>query len=290
MGNDSDNMNQANTEKATYDKTLSNMKIGVCEMQGWRPTMEDAAIVLPNFQPKTSLFGILDGHGGSIISEFISVNFKNVLIRTKSYINGNYEQALVQTFLIMDELLKDKEVNDFIYNTHYNNTNEVKGQNDKDTFSRSQTMLKPEKNKIVKLRFEKGVYDFDLNSINLFEGGEGTTTTVYENKKRFKTRKDELPELNATNDNSGDNMKFEDIFFAKGGKKHPGLNSLPLLEDVFEVSTINIEFEDNGSNFAYKKKQINQKNINRDNFIANEMGNSKYNANKKWYYIYSKCR
>ena len=49
MGNESDNVNRANTEKATYDKTLSTMKIGVCEMQGWRRTMEDAAIVLPNY-------------------------------------------------------------------------------------------------------------------------------------------------------------------------------------------------------------------------------------------------
>lgn len=50
MGNEVDNVNQANTEKATYDKTVGNMKIGVCEMQGWRRTMEDAAIVLPNFE------------------------------------------------------------------------------------------------------------------------------------------------------------------------------------------------------------------------------------------------
>ena len=140
MGNDAENMNQASMEKTTYDKTVSKMKIGVCEMQGWRQTMEDAAIVLPNFQPKTSLFGILDGHGGSIISEFVSVNFKNVLIRTKSYINGEYEQALVQTFLIMDELLKDKDVNDFIYNTHHNLIEKEKDK-DKEILSRSQTML-----------------------------------------------------------------------------------------------------------------------------------------------------
>ena len=118
MGNESDNVNRANTEKATYDKTLSTMKIGVCEMQGWRRTMEDAAIVLPNFEKNTSLFGILDGHGGSIISEFISVNFKNVLIRLDSYKNGNNEKALIETFLIMDELLKNKKINNFIYTTH----------------------------------------------------------------------------------------------------------------------------------------------------------------------------
>ena len=67
-------------------------------------------------------------------------------------------------------------------------------------------------------------------------------------------------------------MKFEDIFFAKGGKKHPGTESLPLLEDVFEINTINIKFEDNSDNLSYRKKQINQKNINRDKFVSNEMG------------------
>ena len=113
MGNDAENMNQASMEKTTYDKTVSKMKIGVCEMQGWRQTMEDAAIVLPNFQPKTSLFGILDGHGGSIISEFVSVNFKNVLIRTKSYINGEY---LFFYFLQMNEDL----YNDQNYLEFYN--------------------------------------------------------------------------------------------------------------------------------------------------------------------------
>lgn len=32
MGNENDNINRANTEKATYDKAVSNMKIGVYEM------------------------------------------------------------------------------------------------------------------------------------------------------------------------------------------------------------------------------------------------------------------
>ena len=36
MGNETDNIHQAITEKATLDKKVSNMKIGVCEMQGWR--------------------------------------------------------------------------------------------------------------------------------------------------------------------------------------------------------------------------------------------------------------
>ena len=60
MGNDVETSSGANMEITPYDKTMSNMKIGVCEMQGWRHTMEDAAIVLPNFQPNTSLFQVVN--------------------------------------------------------------------------------------------------------------------------------------------------------------------------------------------------------------------------------------
>ena len=268
MGSDADNMRKANMEKPSYDKTVSNMKIGVCEMQGWRKTMEDAAIVLPNFQPKTSLFGILDGHGGPIISEFVSVNFKNVLVRTKSYINGEYEQALVQTFLIMDELLKDKEVNDFIVNTH--TLKEVKENKEKEKFSRGKTMLKPKN--IIKLRFETGVFEFDLDSINLHEGGEGTTATILEYKKRALTPKDEINETEKIDNN----VQFEDCFFQKGGKQNAALNTLPLFEDVYYNKEIDIHFEDNSESPSYKKKLLNSENNininNANNFIANEMG------------------
>ena len=268
MGSDADNMSKANMEKPSYDKTVSNMKIGVCEMQGWRKTMEDAAIVLPNFQPKTSLFGILDGHGGPIISEFVSVNFKNVLVRTKSYINGEYEQALVQTFLIMDELLKDKEVNDFIVNTH--TLKEVKENKEKEKFSRGKTMLKPKN--IIKLRFETGVFEFDLDSINLHEGGEGTTATILEYKKRALTPKDEINETEKIDHN----VQFEDCFFQKGGKQNAALNTLPLFEDVYYNKEIDIHFEDNSESPSYKKKLLNSENNininNANNFIANEMG------------------
>ena len=65
MGSEPETVREANREKTTYDKTMKSIKIGVCEMQGWRPTMEDAAIVLPHYEPNTSLFGVLDGHGGS---------------------------------------------------------------------------------------------------------------------------------------------------------------------------------------------------------------------------------
>ena len=264
MGNDGETVTKVNMEKTPYDKKVSNMKIGVCEMQGWRQTMEDAAIVLPNFQPNTSLFGILDGHGGSIISEFVSVNFKNILIRTKAYLKGDYEQALVHTFLIMDELLKDKEVNKFIYNTH--NLKEEKEEKDKGHLNRSHKMLRQNQN-IVKLRFETGIYEYDLNKINLKEGNEDITTTVYEYKQRSLTPKGEIGEEEHENE-----VQLGDIFFEKGGKQNAALNTLPLFEDVFFIKNLDIKLEGyNEDNSVFKKNELSQE-ITRDKYIANEMG------------------
>ena len=242
MGNEAENVNQANTEKATYDRTISNMKIGVCEMQGWRRTMEDAAIVLPNFEKNASLFGILDGHGGSIISEFVSVNFKNVLIRLDSYKKGNYEQALTETFLIMDELLKNKKINNFIFTTH--NSKEKQKENPK-------ININPNGNEnIVKLRFETGVYEFDLNQIDLSIGGEDTSTTIYEYKKK-------LNESTPKNNNENNNIKIEDIFFEKGGKQNAALNTLPSFEEVFNIKKYDINFNENNNNCKLELAKIN---------------------------------
>ena len=260
MGNEADNVNQANTEKATYDKTVANMKIGVCEMQGWRRTMEDAAIVLPNFEKNTSLFGILDGHGGSIISEFISVNFKNILIRTDSYKNGNYEKALTETFLIMDELLKNKKVNNFIYSTH----NSKEKPKEKETKYNQKPQNGNEN--IVKLRFETGIYEFDLNQIDLSLGGEDTSTTIYEYKHGTST----TPKNEQNNE-----VKIDDIFFEKGGKQNAALNTLPSFEEVFNITNYNIDFskkDDNLPSLEIPKNNSNSKHLSLENFVANEMG------------------
>ena len=256
MGNEAENVNQANTEKATYDKTLSNMKIGVCEMQGWRKTMEDAAIVLPNFEKNTSLFGILDGHGGSIISEFVSVNFKNILIRLDSYKNGNYEKALSETFLIMDELLKNKKINNFIYTTH--------NSKEKDNIKKQNSENGNEN--IVKLRFETGVFEFDLNQIDLSKGGENTSTTIYEYKHKNS--------LTPTKDENND-IKIEDIFFEKGGKQNAALNTLPLFEDVFNIKSYDINFSENEKENELKLTKNSSSNTGKsslDNLVASEMG------------------
>ena len=290
MGNETDNVNQAVTEKATYDKIVSNMKIGVCEMQGWRKTMEDAAIVLPNYEKNTSLFGVLDGHGGSIISEFVSVNFKNVLVKTKSYKDCNYEQALSETFLIMDELLKNKNINNFIYTTH--NSKEKQKEIKKDSNI-------SKKDSIVKLRFETGIYEFDLDEIDLYNGGEGTISNIYEYKPKNKNKEKNV-EMNSTADDSKLNqsklskidielnkeeekeeqnekeekdnkiLKLDDIFFRKSGKQNAILNGLPSFDEVFDIHKYKLFFEEKSPVIDLTKK--NSSSFYNENNIAFDMG------------------
>ena len=53
--------------------TVKNTKIGkgtglsyvCCDMQGWRRTMEDAAIHQVKLADGNSIFGVFDGHGGA---------------------------------------------------------------------------------------------------------------------------------------------------------------------------------------------------------------------------------
>ena len=281
MGSEPDNIATASTEKTTYDKTFKNMKIGVCEMQGWRSTMEDAAIVLPNFESHTSLFGILDGHGGSIISEFISVNFKNVLVRCKSYKKGHYDKALFETFLIMDELLKNKKINSFIYETHYQKGEEKSKEiiNDNNKYK---------KDNIIKLRFERGEYDFDLNEIDLGNETDSYETIVFDFKNKLNSKKnaEKIIETNSTADDSkirldsesnkddeksSKNLQLQDIFFQQSGKQNSFLNGLPTFEETFNIKKCKLKLhqkstqpitENNNSSNSLKYKPL----------IAYEMG------------------
>ena len=252
MGSEPDNIAIANTEKTTYDKTFKNMKIGVCEMQGWRRTMEDAAIVLPNFERNTSLFGVLDGHGGSIISEFVSVNFKNILVRCKSYKKGQYEKALFETFLIMDELLKNKKINSFIYETHYQKEKE----NDKEEIENIDNK-RIKKENVIKLRFEIGEYEFDLDEIDLGNETDSYETIIFDYKNNSKKNIEKNIETTLTSDDSdiklkldlskeeeisNKNLQLNDIFFQQSSKQNALLNDLPSFDEAFNIRKCRLKF------------------------------------------------
>ena len=115
MGTQDLNLAEPITKKIYKNYQEKNMRVGICLMQGWRKTMEDTTLTLPNFDgQENSLFGIFDGHGGSIISQFVACNIENILKNNKYYKKSNCEKALIDSFILLDELLKNKAIDTFL--------------------------------------------------------------------------------------------------------------------------------------------------------------------------------
>ena len=78
-------------------------------MQGWRLNMEDDHISDASFDGDTCLFAIFDGHGGCEVAKFCAKHFGEQLKKNQNYIQGKYEEALKDTFLLMDVMLTTPE-------------------------------------------------------------------------------------------------------------------------------------------------------------------------------------
>jgi protein phosphatase 1G len=53
-----------------------------------------------------SVFGVFDGHGGNQVAEWVRDNFVKEMVKLRSYKDGDYPEALRETFIKMDELMK----------------------------------------------------------------------------------------------------------------------------------------------------------------------------------------
>lgn len=53
-----------------------------------------------------AIFGVFDGHGGNQVAEYVRDNFVKELVKLKNYKEGNYAEALKETFIKMDENMK----------------------------------------------------------------------------------------------------------------------------------------------------------------------------------------
>lgn len=87
-----------------------NLSYGMCGMQGWRRTMEDAHICAAKLHDRDdmSLFGVFDGHGGAEVAQFCAKYFIRELIASDSFLIGDFDNALKQGFHRMDNLLSDQ--------------------------------------------------------------------------------------------------------------------------------------------------------------------------------------
>ena len=95
-------------EKHSDDNENEKIRFGSCGMQGWRKRMEDAHITDINKGENNQydIFGVFDGHGGKEVSQFVKNHFTNELISNSNFKLGNIKQALQETFLKMDDLMR----------------------------------------------------------------------------------------------------------------------------------------------------------------------------------------
>ena len=78
-------------------------------MQGWRRNMEDASIHEVDIGDENALFAVFDGHGGVEVSKYVEKIFISQLKNSKLYKEGRYEEALLETFRRVDELIQSKD-------------------------------------------------------------------------------------------------------------------------------------------------------------------------------------
>lgn len=73
--------------------------------------MEDSHthILSLNDDPSAAFFGVFDGHGGAKIANFVSKNLHKMVTEREEYKSQNYEVALVQGFLEMDERMRHED-------------------------------------------------------------------------------------------------------------------------------------------------------------------------------------
>ena len=82
------------------------LKYASCGMQGWRKRMEDSHIADLNLgNSNIHCFGVFDGHGGREVAQWVKKKFSDELIKNKNFKSGNYQKALFENFLKMDNLM-----------------------------------------------------------------------------------------------------------------------------------------------------------------------------------------
>lgn len=72
--------------------------------------MEDAHIALNELpgHPTVGLFAVFDGHGGGEIARFCANHFVEQLLKRPSFSKGQFGEALKETFIQLELMLKMK--------------------------------------------------------------------------------------------------------------------------------------------------------------------------------------
>ncbi|CAF3847097.1 unnamed protein product [Adineta steineri] len=101
-------------DKDTIEGSNGDLAFAASSMQGWRMSQEDAHNAILNFDNKTSLFAVYDGHGGAEIALYCSRHLPDFLKQLDSYREGRFSDALTECFLKFDTLLLDPKVKEIL--------------------------------------------------------------------------------------------------------------------------------------------------------------------------------
>lgn len=136
---------------------------------------------------------------GSIISKFVASNFVKLLTHMKSYKSQNYEQAMIETYLKFDELLRHAKV-DYFLKEYMRNSKSNKLDI---TFSYGEDLLEESGQENKDTGIQNLAQDGNTNSKN--KSSEGNSNSN-KSKKTNKTPKENIVDL-TKKDNESDSEK-----------------------------------------------------------------------------------
>ena len=103
------NVNEFKEKSPETNKSFKDISFIQFQNESYRNYMEDRFSILTNFpnNEEKALFAIFDGHGGSIISEFLCQNFITFFMKQyQKYEIKNYEKIFQKTFSSLNDEIK----------------------------------------------------------------------------------------------------------------------------------------------------------------------------------------
>ena len=102
--------------KNPIDGKSKNFRYGMNKIQGWKKSMDvyDIKKIELDKQKNINIFGLFDGHSGKEISQYLSEHFSIELSKNNNFINGDYKQALIDTFKNIDMSFRTDEINNIL--------------------------------------------------------------------------------------------------------------------------------------------------------------------------------
>lgn len=98
------------TNKETSVEENDELRVASSSMQGWRVSQEDAHNAIINFDDRTSIFAVYDGHGGHEVAEYTAKKLPSFIKQNLDYQKGNIQKALVDSFIEFDRTIINREV------------------------------------------------------------------------------------------------------------------------------------------------------------------------------------